>query len=163
MIDGSSIMGKMAGFMLSMISATPESRAMLRVMVIEMLGHADVMLAVKMPADMNKLMGVIVEERNQVVLADLRKLIQTEPGVKSVAIIYGAGHLPGMERSLVTDFGYAPAGDTWRTAMEVDSKEAGLSADRIRSIREMFSKMMSAQAELQKPKKPKPDPDPKTN
>lgn len=156
MIDGSSVMGKMAGMLIGMLSASPESRAMLRVMMIETVAHADAVMAAKLPADLNKVMGVILEDRNRVVLADLKKLIDTEPGVKSVAIIYGAGHLPGVERALVADLGYTPAGDTWRTAMEVDTKDGAITAAQIKTFREMVTRMMESQAGSKK--KPKPDP-----
>jgi hypothetical protein len=145
MLDGSSFMGKMAGFLLDMMSATAESRAMLRVMMIEMLGKADLIMAAKMPGDMSKMMAVIVEDRNAVVLADLKRILETEPNVKSVAVIYGAGHLPSMQKALVKDFAYTPAGDTWRTAMEVNTTDAGITATQLKSMREMIGHSLDAQ------------------
>ena len=60
-----------AGVMLGLVSASPEGKAMLRVMLVEMLGHADALMD-RAPGGMGKLMGVILEDRNQVVVADLK-------------------------------------------------------------------------------------------
>jgi pheromone shutdown protein TraB len=128
-----------------MMSSSPESRAVLRVMMIEMLGKADLLMTAKMPGDMSKMMGVIVEDRNAVVLDDLKRVIASEPGVKSVAIIYGAGHLPTMQKALVKDLGYTPVGDTWRTAMTVDTKEAGITTQQLKAIRDMINRSLDSQ------------------
>ena len=143
LLDGSSFMGKFAGVLLGLVSSTAEGKAMLRVMMIEMLGHADVMMD-SMPGGMGKLMGVILEDRNDVLAADIKKVIETEPNVKSIAAIYGAGHLPGVQKRLA-EFGYQPVGDTWRVAMRVDAKEAGLSAAQMKQTRQMIQKMVEAQ------------------
>jgi hypothetical protein len=145
MLEGSSVLGKLAGFALDMMAASPESRAMLRVMMIEMLGKADLLMSAKMPGDMSKMMNVLLEDRNAVVLEDLKRVIASEPEVKSIAIIYGAGHLPTMQRAIVKDLGYTPAGDTWRTAMEVDTKDAGISTAQLKTIREMINRSLDPQ------------------
>ncbi len=143
MLDGSSMFGKLAGMMLGLVSSSPEGKAMLRVMLVEMLGHAEALLD-QAPGGMGKLMGVIVEDRNEVVVADLKKVIQTEPEVKSIAIIYGAGHLPGVQARLAA-MGYSPVGDTWRTAMRVEAKEAGITQKQMAQTRQMIQKMVEAQ------------------
>jgi hypothetical protein len=145
MLDGSSMFGKLAGFFLSMASATPESRAMLRAMIIQTVANAETLMQARLPGDMNKLMGVIVEDRNRVVVGDLKRVIEREPGVRSVAIIYGAGHLPGIQKSLITELGYTPGPDTWRTAMSVTAAEAGMSEAQFKSLRDSMSKAMAAQ------------------
>lgn len=144
MLDGSSIFGKLAGVMLGLVSSSQEGKAMLRVMLVEMLGHADALMD-QAPGGMGKLMGVILEDRNDVVVADLKKVIQTEPNVKTIAVIYGAGHLPGIQTRLLA-MGYSPSGDTWRTAMRVEAKEAGISEQQMKQTRQMIQKMVEGQA-----------------
>lgn len=144
MLDGSSFGSKVAGLLIGMLGSTPESRAMLRVAMIEMIGHADALLEAA-PGGLGAAMDVIIIDRNTAVLDDLRRILADEPGVKSIAIIYGGGHLPDLERRLVKDFGYAPAGDQWRTAMRVDAKAAGISPAQLAATRKMISGMVRAQ------------------
>lgn len=143
MLDGSSFMGKFAGLLLGFVSSTAEGKAMLRVMMIEMLGHADEMMD-SMPGGMGKLMGVILEDRNEVLASDIKKVVETEPNVKTIAAIYGAGHLPGVQKRLA-EMGFRPVGDTWRTAMRVGSKEAGITPAQMKQTRQMISKMVEGQ------------------
>jgi aspartokinase-like uncharacterized kinase len=112
--------------------------------MMEMLSRADELLN-RAPGKMGAMMGVLLEDRNAVVLEDLKNAI-AEPGVKSVAVIYGGGHLPSMQRHLVEDFGYRPAGDTWRAAMQVDAKSVGMSAAQLRQMRQMISRSIEARA-----------------
>jgi general secretion pathway protein G len=144
MLDGSSMFSRFGGFLLGIMGSTPDGKAMLRVMIIEMIGHADQLLD-RMPGGMGKVMGVLLEDRNAVVVSDLKKVIQGEPGVKTVGIIYGAGHLPSMERRLVEELGYKPVGDTWRPAITVDAKAAGVSGAQLKATRQMISRMVEAQ------------------
>lgn len=145
MLDGSSMFGKVAGLVLGMMSSTPESRAMLRVMLIETVANADVALAAA-PGNMGKMMDVLLEDRNAVVIDDLKHVIATEPSVKSVAIIYGGGHLPTMQKRIESELGYTAAGDTWRTVMSVDAEKVGMSAEQLRRMREMIDKSFQQQA-----------------
>jgi hypothetical protein len=146
LLDGSSMLGRIAGLAIGFLGSSPDSRAMLKVMMIETLAHADVAMKAPGMGKMGAVMGVIVEDRNAVVLADLKGIIEGEPSVKNVAIIYGAGHLPTMEQRLVGEMGYKPVGDTWRAAMRVDATEAGLKPAQVRQMREMIDRMFAAQA-----------------
>jgi hypothetical protein len=57
----------------------------------------------------------------------------------------------------VGELGYRPAGDTWRTAMEVDSKEAGITPQQLRQTREALGKVFQAQLDAAgKRKRPAP-------
>jgi hypothetical protein len=145
MLDGSSFMGQIAGAVVRFMGSTPESRAMLKIMLIETLAHSDEALA-GAPGKMGRMMSVLIQDRNAVVIDDLKKVVATEPNVKSVAIIYGGGHLPSMQKRIETELGYRPVGDTWRTAMSVDARDSGLSAERLRRMREMFDRTFERQA-----------------
>ena len=54
------------------------------------------------------------------------------------------------ERKLVEDFGYKPVGDTWRAAITVDAREAGVTAAQLKATRGMISRMVEAQAPRKK-------------
>ena len=84
------------------------------------------------------------DDRNEVVLADLKKALKDMPEVDSIAIFYGAGHLPKMHKSLVAD-GYVAGETTWRTAMEVDLATFPGGAATAKMSRDMIRKQLEAQ------------------
>ena len=55
---------------------------------------------------------VLICDRNQVVLDDLHGIIESEPNVKSVGIIYGGGHMPDLEARL-RKLGYQQESIEW--------------------------------------------------
>lgn len=153
MLEGSSMMGRLGGALLGFIGSTPDGQAMLRVMIVEVLGRADAMME-SMPGGMGKMMGVIIEDRNRVVLDDLRKLSEGDKPPAAVAVIYGAGHLPSMERALVEEMGYTPVGDEWRTAISVSAAGMGVAPAQIKATRQMIQRMMEQQTKRRKPAGP---------
>jgi len=59
----------------------------------------------------------LIAGRNQAALEVLKK--QLGEGKKKVAIFYGAGHMPDMEKRLRDDFGLVPIGTTWLAAWDL--------------------------------------------
>jgi hypothetical protein len=114
--------------------------AMVRLMMIETLAQADALMGA-MPGEMNDFMRVIIVDRNQAVLDDLRRLLDTEKGHESVALFYGAGHLPDLEEAMVRDFAYEHRETRWFTGMRVAYDDAG-GKDQADSMREMLRTMM---------------------
>jgi hypothetical protein len=153
MLDGSSLMGQLASFVLGFVKSSPQLAATVKMMMVDMLGSADAMAAG--PAELQKMMAVILIDRNDVVLKDLRGVIDTESR-KDVAIFYGAGHLPDMEAKLRKDFGYVAAsgadGETWLPAITVNPKAAGMSAKEAQSMRDMMKRSLASQAEAEQKK-----------
>lgn len=143
MLDGSSLLSRVGSALLGFVGSTPEGKSMLRLMLIEMLGHADKLIA-QAPGGVGKMMDVILDDRNRVVIADLKRIVAEEKGVRSIGIIYGAGHLPGLQQGILA-MGYEVAGDRWATAMRADAKSAGLSEARFKATREMVGKLVEAQ------------------
>ena len=79
---------------------------------------------------------VIIVERNTVPLEDLERIITEEPGVRHVAVLYGAAHMPDLATRLeATPHGYVVAETRWDDAMAVDMRETNLSPDDFKSIR----------------------------
>jgi hypothetical protein len=68
--------------------------------------------------------SALIEGRNEAALAVLKK--QIEGGKRKVAIFYGAGHMPDLEKRLIADFGLKHDGERWIEAWNLrDPKEAG--------------------------------------
>jgi hypothetical protein len=65
--------------------------------------------------------STIITERNKKAFEVLDK--QLKDGKKSVAVFYGAGHLPDMEKRLAADFGLKREGEKWLTAWSLEKKK----------------------------------------
>lgn len=91
---------------------------------------------------------VIINERNQVPLNDLKALIEQDPPVKSVAIFYGAGHMSDLDRRL-RELGYlpdaGPQGERWLTGMRVDFTQSAVSSRELNQVRAMMKRMIRQQ------------------
>jgi hypothetical protein len=73
--------------------------------------------------------STIITERNKRCFAVLDK--QLAAGVKHIAIFYGAGHLPDMERRLEADYGFRRGSEKWITAWQLSSaKDKAAKADK---------------------------------
>ncbi len=116
-----------------------------KVVMIEMLG--DVALT---DASLKQLGAgfaeVIIVDRNNVTMADLKAIIDTEPEVGSVAIFYGAGHMADFDEQLRA-MGYVPAddGERWLTGMKVDLEKSAVSARELNQIRAMMRQAIRQQ------------------
>ena len=104
--------------LLGMVSKSPEFKRT----VIKMLGSAGEQTR---GAGLNaQEMAVILDERNEVVVARLRELLGagTTAGTppRSIAVFYGAAHMPGIGASLEREFGMVPVESMWFTAMSAD-------------------------------------------
>lgn len=115
-----------------------------KVVLIEMLGDESAMemSMVQFGEGFNE---VIVEMRNQVVVDDLKQLIQDRPEAKSVAIFYGAAHMGDMAERLTDQLGYEPVETQWLRAIEVDIEQSAVSRRELLQIRLMMRQMMRAQ------------------
>jgi hypothetical protein len=70
--------------------------------------------------------STIITERNKRCFDVLEKQLQA--GKKRIAIFYGAGHLPDMERRLTTDYGFQRSGESWLAAWQLQKPKADAAA-----------------------------------
>lgn len=147
MLDGSSLQARALGFILGFIKRDPSMGALVKVMLVDMLADADRILTAA-PGDMGRMMDVIVRDRNTVVIDDLKAIIRDEPAVASVGIIYGAGHLPDLQRRLTQELGYKVTGERWVSAIDVDLKAAGVPLRQAQSMRAMIRRSMEQQLRM---------------
>ncbi|KAI5074619.1 hypothetical protein GOP47_0010580 [Adiantum capillus-veneris] len=64
--------------------------------------------------------SVIIGERNRAAMEELREAFHD--GCKRVAIFYGGGHMPDMDRRLREQFGLVPKKVQWQTAWAIKSR-----------------------------------------
>ncbi len=85
---------------------------------------------------------VLIEQRNQIVIDDLRVILERERDVRSVAIFYGAAHMPDMAERLTDQLGYRPHAEQWFTAFEVDLDESAMTPAQLQSLRRMIRQQL---------------------
>jgi hypothetical protein len=71
--------------------------------------------------------STIITERNKRAFEVLNK--QLKGGKKKVAVFYGAGHLPDMEKRLLDDFAMKRQSEQWLTAWKLEKSGAKMPAD----------------------------------
>ncbi len=142
MLDGESFGAKIAGFVLNFVARSPQLSSMMKLVMMDMLAFAE---ESDLLAEQGEAMHqVIVEGRNQVVIEYLIDTIEQQPQHDDIAIFYGAGHMAGLEESLI-EMGYRPAGDHWAPAMVVNPKETGLSEMQVKMMRNMIKSSLQQQ------------------
>jgi hypothetical protein len=145
-LAGSSFPAKVISFLLGLIRMADTFLEgaiadTFKVAMIEMLG--DEAIVERGIGQMGKgFAEVIVDQRNQVAIDDLKRIIEREPQVKSVAILYGAAHMNDFESRLIEQLGYQPAQTHWLPAMRVDFTKSAVSAAEVNRIRAMMKQMM---------------------
>jgi len=145
-LAGSSLTAKVAGGILKLVRVLDAMidglvSDMAKVMMIELLGNEEFTEKAIEQQFGGEFAEVLVNHRNDVVIADLKRLIDEEPDVESVAIFYGAAHMPDFVRQL-KELGYESESVEWTTAMEVDLRNSAMSESEIRMIRRMILQQM---------------------
>ena len=128
-------------FFLKLFGTSPKFQGLARVVLIETLGSLgnEISNADRLPESMRKLMKMILQKRNKIVLQDLRRELERKDVPDTISIFYGAAHMPHLETRISKSFGYRPAGDTWLTCFSVNPMEQGLSETDIKFVRRLVA------------------------
>ena len=143
-LSGDSFMAKTMGFLMKMVGSSKQGRAMVKVMLADTLTNADELLSSQEGA-LGELMTVLTVDRNKAVVEDLEAIIDDEPGVRSVAIFYGAGHFTDLEKQLAEKLGYHWESTMWLPAMTIDLDDAGLSSRQVEGFRKLMKNAIRKQ------------------
>jgi len=143
-MEGNSLFGTLlkAGFKL--VGGNPRLQATVKLGLIEALGsiRGDLSRMKSLPEDMQRLMEVLIQSRNDAVLKDLRAELKRPRPAASISIFYGAGHMDDLERRIRREFGYRADSDLWLPAFTVDYTKAGLSILEATLLRTMVRQQM---------------------
>ena len=130
MLEGDSFAFSLVEGILKLFQGNPQFRAMARMVIIETIGASEgdmAKLAGASSPAMRRLFKTLIDDRNTVVLRDLRREIQGKKPPESIAIFYGAGHMIALESRICEKLRYRSAEETWVTAFSVNPAKAGLS------------------------------------
>lgn len=98
---------------------------------------------------------VILDDRNEVVWADLQQRLGAAPPQR-IAIFYGAAHMADFARRLV-ESGYTAGEVTWSTTLSADPRRAGIDEPTMKSLRDAMERAGRRPAKAQKPTPPEAD------
>lgn len=127
MLDGSGGMMRLAGAMLTLVEAIPGAAQRGQLMIMEMLSQVDDLESLPGMPGGEALLRVIIRDRNQVVIDDLREFLSQENPPTRIAVLYGAGHMPDLEQRMLDQLGYRPAEPMrWNTSMRLNLERAGI-------------------------------------
>lgn len=127
---------------------------MMKVMMIEMLGN-ETTLEMSMSQLGDGFATVILDLRNQVVIDDLAYILRDEPEITSIAVLYGAAHLPDLVKRMEDQLGYERDATQWFRAITVDLRESQMDARQVQRMRMMVQRMMEQQMrQLSPPRSP---------
>ena len=148
-LDGSSFGAGFAKLLFGMLKLMPGVQVIGKVAMMEMLGRADELI--ESVPQMEHMMDVIIKDRNEVVMSDLSRIIETEKNIKTVGIIYGGGHMPDLEKHLA-EMGYHEQGVQWLDAIGVDVPKNKQDARQLESMRKMVRYTLDQQVKQAKKK-----------
>lgn len=107
MLDGLQALGDIV------FSDNSPFQSMARLEFAKALGGMDLVDAIQMHPRLGTL---ILDRRNEVALGVLSEVLRDRAEAASIAVFYGAAHMPGMERELLGRFGYKRVGGRWHRA-----------------------------------------------
>jgi len=102
---------------LVMLYYSDKSMQRIKLVFARLLADSEEFLESKMLEENN----AIIKGRNEVALKKLKEVLG-DPAKKRVAVFYGAGHMPSMERELVGHWGARLAGESWLAAWTMPAK-----------------------------------------
>jgi len=128
-MDGSSFLGSLFKLGMQIMASSPKLQAMAKLTLIEAIGRlkGDLSDMQGLPPEWKQLVQVLIQARNQNLMADLKTELAKTPRSGSIAVFYGAGHMDDLEKRLTSELHYRPAGETWLPAFSVDMRKSGIS------------------------------------
>jgi hypothetical protein len=144
LMEGTSIMGMLVNVGLNLVARSPSLQAVMRLVMVESLGNlkGDIAQLQSLPPQLQRLVEVIIQERNKTVMTDLESALTAANPPRTIAVFYGAGHMADLERRLREELGYRPGEDRWFTAFSANVKETGLSESQINWLRTLVQRQL---------------------
>ena len=137
-LTGESMMAKLTSGMMKLLPlldalAGGGVKETARLLMIEMLSMpgSDQLIDSAQP----NLMEVIIIDRNTELLKDVAATLDVVEDVTTIGVLYGAGHMPDLEKRIDVIFGYEPVEERWFKTMSVNPKESLLDENDLKRMR----------------------------
>jgi hypothetical protein len=129
MMQGDSLVAALIGAGMKLIGSSPKLQAMMKLMMIEVLGRfeGDMSQFQGLPPEWQRLVEILIRARNDAVIKDLQAELVKPAPPKTVAIFYGAAHMEDLERRLTRELNYRPGREEWFSAFSVDMQKTQIS------------------------------------
>jgi hypothetical protein len=139
-LQGTGLTGGALSQMIGFLGSSPQMREMSKTMLIEVLGQAGELMAMarNLSPDMKDLFDVILTQRNDIVIRDLRAQLARLKSTESVAVFYGAAHMEEIARHLRDELHYTPVKTEWDTAFSADAAQSGINPAQVRMMIELM-------------------------
>ncbi len=151
MMEGDSLLDTIVQMAMRFLGANPKLQAMSKLALIETIAQmkGDPSQLRGLPPQLSQLLEVLVQKRNQKVVDELKAELKSKERPRTIAIFFGTGHMPDLEKRLREEVGYRPAEEIWLTAFSVNLREAGVSQSEKEVIRGFVKREME---QLQTPR-----------
>lgn len=129
LMNGDSWFDALLQLALRLLGSNRKFQALGRLALIDLLGQieGDPSRLGSLPPDMKELLTVLLQRRNEKVIADLKSQLPQVGRHGSIAIFFGTGHMPDLETHLRNELRYRPAEEVWLTAFDVNLATAQIS------------------------------------
>jgi hypothetical protein len=139
-IHGEGEMAESLGALVGLMGSTPEMRETTKLMLIEALGQAGEIIDIAKAAspDIKDLFEVLITERNEEVIRQLKAQLPKLAGGQSIAVFYGAAHMDEIAKRLTSQLNYQPATREWDTAFTADGSKSIMPPAQIKMMLQMM-------------------------
>jgi hypothetical protein len=153
MMEGGSWLDTILQVVFRFLSASPKMQALSKLALMETIGEiqGDPGQMKGLPTELKQLLEVLIDRRNEKVIADMKLELAEMKSSDSIAIFYGTGHMPDLETRLRRELKYHPAGQLWFTAFSVDKSVAGITDKEHEFIRTFIHQQFQQIQSTEKP------------
>ena len=142
LLAGEGIQAHIAAMLLKIMEMMPAAfNDRMRLMLMEMLANSEDIFEMGIPGA-EGLMKVLVEQRNDYAMGVLAQTLEDQPELENIAVIYGAGHMPGMGKWIEESLGYEPSQTKWRTAIGLNLERAAIAPSERIMVRGMLLRQL---------------------
>lgn len=152
MMDGTTFAARFITGALRIIRANPKLQTGVKVVLMETLREVgdDLTKMRGVPRNLQSLMKVLLHDRNQKVVDDLKAELAKGDAKKggagrTIAVWYGAGHMMDLETRLTEQLSYRHAGGFWLPAMTIRLDEAGVTRSEVQVMRALVKQALKLQ------------------
>jgi hypothetical protein len=126
--------------MIAAMGSTPEMRETVKLTLIETFGQASDLINVAKSAspEIRDLFEVILTERNENVIRQVKASLPKLHSGQTIAIFYGAAHMDQIVERLTKDLHYTPGEQVWDTAFTADTTKSMMPPAQIKALVQMM-------------------------